>query len=212
MSSETGSLASVSYPSIFIKEEHVPLPNAADGPLTNPGALESIVTHHFGAYDYLRNLKITHLIPTIGHGLADDGMSPIPDNEGFEGGKQIYTLQVDFFGKIFKSHYDYAKKDTVFDVLGEMQGLDKQDDIIFVNGDVDQDGHLQFGKLQVLCGLSFKIVDFHMHSGNDARITVHHPGACNDEIKKEDAIEIKGNLKDFKEEEHAQEKLQVSKK
>ena len=160
------------------------VPNGGDFALTNEGAHAEIVSVDFSMYSYFKNKKLSRLVPTVGHGLADDG-SPIPANAGYEGSKKEWTIEINFFGKIYKTHYNYEKHLSEKILMGIMKGLDKQSNIVFVDGHVDDGQHTQFGVLMVACGLEEKIVDFHMHSGNDARITVHHPSACNKEVQDE---------------------------
>ena len=49
------------------------LPNDADGPLTNDGALRSIVHHNFGKYKYLEGKQFDAKFKSAGHGYALDG-------------------------------------------------------------------------------------------------------------------------------------------
>ena len=134
--------------------------------------------------------------------------SPIPMRPDYEGWKMIYTLKIDFFGKVFKTHWDHDSQTTVYQLMGEINGLNKDGNLVFTDGEPDPDGHVQFGILEIVCGLNFKLADFHMHSGNDARITVHDPGACNDEIKNKFREQIRKNIRaNFKDEHSREHKL-----
>ena len=64
---------------------------------------------------------------------------------------------------------------------GKIAGLNSQDDIVFIDGDtLTRDGveDRRFGILQILCGFTEHIADYHVHSGYDNRVTIHTPDAC----------------------------------
>ena len=64
---------------------------------------------------------------------------------------------------------------------GKIAGLNSQDDIVFIDGDtLTRDGveGRRFGILQILCGFTEHIADYHVHSGYDNRVTIHTPDAC----------------------------------
>lgn len=163
-----------------------PLPNDADGPLTNEGAHADIVNHHFHKFEYLNGMHMSGKFAIPGHGMAQDG-SPIPDNEGYEGGKVDVDIAVDFFGDITKSYHQGGKYYHI--VLGHMAGLNKEDNIVFVDGDLHaHDGALvevpHHGSIMIACGLTDKIADYHMHSGHDSRLTIHSTKACEHDLSR----------------------------
>lgn len=168
------------------------LPNDADGPLTNDGAKRQIVHHGFEKYKYLNGKNLAGRFATPGHGMAQDG-SPIPGHHDYEGDHVDVTISVNFFGSIFKTYYQGSER--IMHKLGTMEGLDKQDNIIFTDGDMYGHGNIPkedytplHGSIMVECGLHEKIVDYHMHSGHDNRITIHDPKACPEEM--EDPAEV----------------------
>jgi hypothetical protein len=150
------------------------LPNDSNGPSTNEDAKKSIVHHGFEKYSYMKDAHFTSHFPSYGKGMAQDG-SPIPDTPDNEGGHGFVSITVDFFGSIFKE-YDHNGA-HIKEKLGKMEGINKEDDIVFTDGEM-LDGDNRFGILQVLCGFEEHIVDYHVHSGHDNRITVHSPHAC----------------------------------
>ena len=121
---------------------------------------------------------MTGAFSSYGFGMAQDG-SPIPNNGDFEGGEGHVIIRVNFFDGIFKEYYHNGEKHT--EKLGTMTGINKEDNIVFTDGDeLERDGHKGhiFGILQVTCGYEEHIADYHVHSGYDHRITVHSPLAC----------------------------------
>ncbi len=168
------------FPFTGLKE---PLPNDANGPSTNDDAKKSIKHHGFEKYAYLKDKMMEGEFSSYGHGMAQDG-SPIPDEPGYEGSqgaKGGVKIKVDFFNGIFKSYLH--KGSLITEKLGKMEGLNSEDNIVFTDGDMltdDQSGREdhRFGILEVLCGFEEHIVDYHVHSGYDNRITVHTPDAC----------------------------------
>jgi len=166
---------------------HLGLPNDADGPLTNDGAKRQIVHHGFEKYKYLNGKNMAGRFAIPGHGMAQDG-SPIPAHHDYEGDHVDVTVSVNFFGSIYKTYYQGSER--VMHKLGTMEGLDKQDNIIFTDGDMYGHGNIPeseytplHGSIMIECGLHEKIVDYHMHSGHDNRITIHTPHFCPAEME-----------------------------
>ena len=65
---------------------HEPLPNDANGPMTNEDAIKSIKSHKFDKYEYMKDKILDGEFYSYGHGMAQDA-SPIPDDPDYEGGK-----------------------------------------------------------------------------------------------------------------------------
>jgi hypothetical protein len=162
------------------EEPHSHLPNDADGPLTNDGAIRSIVKHNFGPYEYLKGKQFDGKFKSAGHGYSLNG-SPIPDDPDYEGQHKEVEIHVGFFGGVFKTYYFKGEKKT--DKIGEMAGLNKDENIVFIDGDKHAREGVDvplpnFGTVMVVCGETDKIADYHMHSGHDNRITIHSVEAC----------------------------------
>lgn len=159
---------------------HEPLPNDSNGPSTNEDALKSVVSGKLDKYGYLKDKHFEGEFSSYGHGMAQDA-SPIPDDPDYEGddSKVKITLNFNDDGGVFKEYMHEGVK--YVDKLGKISGLNKEDDIVFADGDsLERDGHSdrQFGILQVICGYTEHIADFHVHSGWDNRVTLHTPDAC----------------------------------
>jgi len=159
---------------------HEPLPNDSNGPSTNADAIASIKSHKLDKYGYMKDKHLEGEFLSYGHGMAQDA-SPIPDSPDYEGDnskvKIIVNLQDD--GGIFKEYMHNGVK--YVDKLGKIAGLNNQDDIVFADGDtLERDGKTdrRFGILQVVCGFTEHIADYHVHSGWDNRVTIHSPDAC----------------------------------
>lgn len=116
--------------------------------------------------------------------------SPIPAHHDYEGDHVDVTVSVNFFGSIYKTYYQGSER--VMHKLGTMEGLDKEDNIIFTDGDMYGHGDIPeseytplHGSIMIECGLHEKIVDYHMHSGHDNRLTIHTPHFCPAEVQEE---------------------------
>lgn len=157
-----------------------PLPNDSNGPSTNEDALKSIKSQNLHKYEYMKDKTFEGDFMSYGHGMAQDA-SPIPDDPDNEGSKSKVKITVNFHedGGVFKEYIHNGVK--YVDKLGKLAGINKQDDIVFVDGDtLERDGKedRRFGILQVLCGFTEHIADYHVHSGWDNRVTIHTPEAC----------------------------------
>jgi len=159
---------------------HEPLPNDSNGPMTNEGAIKSIKSHKLDKYEYMKDKVLDGEFYSYGHGMAQDA-SPIPDDPDYEGGKSKVKITVNLHedGGIFKEYMHNGVK--YVEKLGKIAGLNSQDDIVFIDGDtLTRDGveDRRFGILQILCGFTEHIADYHVHSGYDNRVTIHTPDAC----------------------------------
>jgi len=171
-----------------------PLPNDSNGPSTNEDALKSIKSHNFHKYGYMEGKVLEGEFMSYGHGMSQDA-SPIPDNPDFEGSKSNVKITVDFHeeGGVFKEYLHNGVK--YVEKLGKLTGLNKQDDIVFADGDtLERDGKAdrRFGILQVICGFTEHIADYHVHSGWDNRVTIHTPDACPIEMDTPYVCDYKG--------------------
>jgi hypothetical protein len=96
-----------------------------------------------------------------------------------DGKAPIFSIDANFFGNVVKTEYDPTTRVvTRKSVMGKMTGLNEEGNIILADGGTCVDGKTKtsrYGVVEVLCGLTEKMYDVHMHSECDVRITIHHP-------------------------------------
>jgi hypothetical protein len=138
---------------------------------------KEIVEDDFHPYAYLKGKFLTAKFRTVGHGLTEEG-------EIVKGERPFFSVDINFFGSISKTHYN--SKDRTLEekyLLGNMRGLDDEANILFTDGAYcDTEKIPSYGKIEILCGDSFKIIEIKQKSECNLRIKVTHPTQCQDKV------------------------------
>ena len=132
----------------------------------------------FLPFKYLKGKVLSQKYKTLDHGLDEDGIE-------VKGEKPYYSIDINFWQGIYKSHYNADKTLLESKILvGAFKGLDGEGNAIFLDGPYceAEDGPT-YGKLEVICGHSFKVTHIEQSSMCSMKVIVSHPMQCNDPVK-----------------------------
>jgi len=136
------------------------------------------ISDSFAPYAYLKGKFLTAKYKTVGHGLDEDG---IPDKT-----KPFFNIDISFFTGVYKTHYNRRDKSSLESktLLGAFKGLDEEGNFIFVDGAYcEAEKGPSYGKLEVLCGTEFKIVDIRQKTSCEMVIKITHPIQCQKPVR-----------------------------
>jgi len=134
---------------------------------TNKAAEASIIQRTFGPFDYLSGLSTS--LP----------MYPL-----LQPTQSKWSIKIDFFEGVHK--VSYTKKGDIEKSVhfGHMTGLDKEANIVALNGDYCEAGNGPYHTtVPIICGREFEIREFESKSACWHVIKVAHPRQCKNTVK-----------------------------
>jgi len=149
------------------------------GVIKNKYMAHLAVSDSFAPYAYLKNKFLTLKYKTVGHGIDEEGY---PDDSK----KAFYNVDVSFFNGVYKTHYNRIDRSVVESktLVGQFKGLDEEGNMIFIDGAYcEAEQGPSYGKLEVLCGNNFKIIEVQQVSQCELLVKVTHPNQCQNPVK-----------------------------